>query len=235
MYVFRNRSYVPLVFHLSIWIFLSTSPTPSLYWTSLTSLFSVRLNSFLVIFFLLFFQISLSFDHVHSFDLFVLWSACISDIFSLYRCPVWRKCLLFAFCYFSPKRLCLHSFHASDFLCVHMIYSLSILFSRVVFYTSLCPVFSFTLFRLLSIDIILPYPSDFPRHFPSVDLPKSVYFPPVPVLTYTHHTLTEHFFGIISHWDFYWNFIPWVISLRHCWQHIVLYPTLCRVLYTYGV
>jgi hypothetical protein len=46
------------------------------------------------------------------------------------------------------------------------------------------------------------------------------------VLTYTHHTLTERFLGIMSYWDFYWNFIPWVISVHHCWQSTVLYPML---------
>jgi len=39
----------------------------------------------------------------------------------------------------------------------------------------------------------------------------------------------------MSHWDFYWNFIPWVISFRHWWQRTVLYPMLCRALYTFGV
>ena len=182
---------------------------------------------------LLFLQISLSFHHVHSSDLFfVLWSACVSGLFSLFRCPVWRKGFLIAFCYFSPKRLCLPSFHSSDCLCVHVIYSLSILCSRMVFYTSLGPVFSLTLFFcLLSI---------FPLHLIFhvtflLSTSKSVYFPPVLVLTYNHHTLTEHVFSIMSYWDFYWNFIPWVISAHHCWQRTVLYPVLCRVLYTFGV
>jgi len=221
-----------------MWPFLSKLPAPFLYWTSLSSPLSVCLYSFLVILLDFCSFRSLSFDHFHSSDLlFVLWSACVSELFSLFRCPVWRKGLLFTFRYFSPKRLCLHSFHSSGFLCFRVICDLFSIYSVLPHGLLHISVFCLSLlfFCFLSIDIILPYPPDFPCHYPSVHLSKSVHFQPILVLTYTHHTLTEHFLSIMSYWDFYWNFIPWIISAQHCWQRPVLYLILCRVLYTFGV
>jgi hypothetical protein len=132
-------------------------------------------------------------------------------------------------------------FRLNVFVCtlsILLIFSVSIWFILYLFCapawssTHLCVLpFLLLFFCLLSIDIILPYPSDFPRHFPSVHRSKSLYFPPVLVLTYTQHTLTEYFFSIMSYWDFYWNFIPWAISVQRCWQRPVLYPMLCRVVF----
>lgn len=236
-YIFHTHCYVPLIFPLSMWPFLSTLPVPSLYRSPFCSPLPVRLYSFLVIL--------LDFCSFRSLYPLIMFSHLISSLF----------CDLPVYLTFSPSSDVLSEekvfilpfviFRLTICVCTLSILLIFSVFIRFTVYLFCVPAWSSThlcvlsylllLFCLLSIDIILPYPSDFPRHFPSVHLSNSVYLPPVLVLTYTHHTLIQHFLSIMSYWDFYWNFIPWVISVRHCWQRTVPYLMLCHVLCTYGV